>query len=44
VWLVRNRNGIVTFVEDRIMAFLQFSSALEKAANAPEMYLYFPEK
>jgi hypothetical protein len=35
VWLVRNRNGTVTFVEHRLMAFLQYSPQSKRAVTAP---------
>jgi hypothetical protein len=35
VWLVRNRNGIVTFVENSLMAFPQFSPQVEKGHYRP---------
>jgi hypothetical protein len=44
VWLVRNRNETVTIVEHRIMALLQFSSALEKAAVTFRDVSVFPGK
>jgi hypothetical protein len=35
VWLVRNRNGTVTFVEHRLMALLQYSPQSKRAVTAP---------
>jgi hypothetical protein len=43
-WQVRKRNGTVTLVEHRMMAFSQYFHGVEKAAQAREMNLYFPEK